>query len=252
MPTFQSGNAELNFEDTGGDDMPIVLVHGFATNLTENWKRTGWCSAFEAKRRRVVAMDNRGHGESQKFYDPEDYGGEVLVDDVLALLDHLNVERADLMGYSMGARISLGCVLKDGGRFETLILGGVGSSFFDRSSGPSQMASALMADDPESITDATARGFRIFAEQQGEDRKALAAFVKGAPFKIEEADLAMIRTPTLVVAGAHDDLAGNPQALADLIPGAKSVTLPGCDHMYAIPHGLYKASVMDFLEGWLE
>lgn len=252
MPIFQSVNAELSYDDTGGDSLPIVLVHGFATNRNENWKRTGWFSAFEAKRRRVIAMDNRGHGESQKFYEPEDYGGESLVDDVLALLDHLNVESADLMGYSMGARISLGCALKDGARFDSLILGGVGSSFFDRSSGPGDMATALVADDPESISDPTARGFRIFAEQQGEDRKALSAFVKGASYKIEREDLAAVRTPTLVVAGAHDDLAGDPQGLADLIPGAKAVTLPGCDHMYAIPHGLYKASVMDFLEGWLE
>jgi pimeloyl-ACP methyl ester carboxylesterase len=115
------------------------------------------------------------------------------------------------------------------------------------------MAEAMRAGDPETITDPTMKGFRIFAEQQGEDRLALAAFTEGRGGPgFDRDDLAAIAVPTLVVAGARDQLAGDPQALADAIPGAKAVTLPGCDHFSAIPHALYKAAVFDFLEGWLD
>ncbi len=115
------------------------------------------------------------------------------------------------------------------------------------------MAEAMAADDPSTIKDATLRGFRLFAEQQGEDRQALAAFTQGRMAgPTDPDDLLAIRAPTLVVAGSRDEMAGDPQALADAIPGAKAVTLPACDHFSAIPHALYKAAVFDFLEGWME
>jgi pimeloyl-ACP methyl ester carboxylesterase len=115
------------------------------------------------------------------------------------------------------------------------------------------MSEAMQAADPESISDKTLRGFRLFADSQGEDRLALAAFTEGRMGGgFDKDDLGAIRVPTLVVAGSRDEMAGDPQALADLIPGAKAVTLPACDHFSAIPHALYKAAVFDFLEGWLE
>jgi pimeloyl-ACP methyl ester carboxylesterase len=115
------------------------------------------------------------------------------------------------------------------------------------------MAEAMRAEDPKTISDRTLRGFRLFAEQQGEDRLALAACSEGRTGgALTAADLAAIAMPTLVVAGARDEMAGDPQALADAIVGAKAVTLPGVDHFSAIPHALYKAAVFDFLEGWLD
>jgi pimeloyl-ACP methyl ester carboxylesterase len=111
----------------------------------------------------------------------------------------------------------------------------------------------MRAADPESITDKTMKGFRLFADGQGEDRLALAAFTEGRESGALAADdLFAISAPTLVVAGSRDEMAGDPQALAGAIPGAKAVTLPACDHFSAIPHALYKAAVFDFLEGWLE
>lgn len=254
MPNATSGNAKIAYDDLNAEASgdPIVLVHGFASNRHEAWQRTGWYQAFEAKRRRVIALDNRGHGESTKFHDPADYDIAIMSEDVIAVMDEAGVTRADIMGYSMGGAISIHCVLANPDRFSNAIFGGIGKGFFDPSAERMDLGAALEADDPNSLSDPLAKGFRLFAEQQGEDRKALAACARGPRKGMVLDDLTAMRLPVLVVAGQRDTLAGDPQLLADAIPGAKAVTLPGCDHMYAIPHPLYKAAVMDFLEGWLD
>ena len=114
------------------------------------------------------------------------------------------------------------------------------------------MAEAMEAEDPESISDPLIRSFRHFADEQGEDRMALAACTRAVGMPITRADVAQLHVPTLVVAGARDSLAGDPEELARSIPGARAITVPGCDHFSAIPHGLFKAAVFDFLDGTLE
>jgi pimeloyl-ACP methyl ester carboxylesterase len=253
MPSFQSGDLNIVYDDfDNGGANPILLVHGFATNRLENWGRTGWFAAFEQKRRRVIAFDHRGHGESDKPHDRSAYSMELMLEDAIGLMDHIGLEKADLLGFSMGAGVSLGLLLRHGDRFGDAIIGGVGGDFFDETKPRPDLAGALLVDDPETLTDPIERGFRIFAEQQGEDRQALSACAARQGRLFDKDDLALIRNRVLVVAGQHDDLAGDPQALADLIPGAKSTLLPGCDHMYSIPHPLFKAAVMDFLEGWMD
>lgn len=259
MATFQSGGLSLAYDDIRPADSgagTVVLVHGFATSRAENWRRLGWYGAFERKGYRVAALDLRGHGQSEKPHDPAAYGRESLVGDVLALMDHLEIERADLMGYSMGARLSLQAALQRPDRISNLIVGGIGGRMLQpppaTSASQMTMAEAMRAASAEAITEKTLKGFRMFAEQQGEDLEALAAFSQGGGPGLGADDIAAILTPTLVVAGSRDEMAGDPQALADLIPGAKAVTLPACDHFSAIPHALYKAAVFDFLEGWME
>ena len=258
MATFKSGGLSIAYDDIQPDaGKTVLLIHGFATSRAENWRRLGWYGAFERKGYRVVALDQRGHGESDKPHDPAAYGREALLGDIVGLMDHLGLGRVDLMGYSMGARMALQMALSHRGRIDNLIVGGIGGGMFeppDPSKAPTMtMAEAMQAADPESIPDKTLRGFRLFADGQGEDRLALAAFTEGRMGGgFDKDDLGGILTPTLVVAGSLDEMAGDPQALADLIPGAKSVTLPACDHFSAIPHALYKAAVFDFLEGWLE
>ena len=175
----------------------------------------------------------------------------------MRLMDHLQLERVDLMGYSMGARLSLQTALEHPGPGRQPDRRRHRRADAEAAEGqppPTMtMAEAMQAEDPETITEKTLKGFRLFADQQGEDRLALAAFSQGrGGLALAEDDLAMLRPPTLVVAGSRDEMAGDPQVLADAIPGAKSVTLPACDHFSAIPHALFKAAVFDFLEGWLE
>jgi pimeloyl-ACP methyl ester carboxylesterase len=256
MATFQSGGLALAYDDIAPMGAPrgvVVLVHGFATNRAENWRRLGWLSALERKGYRGVALDLRGHGESDKPHDPAAYGRDQMAGDIIALIDYLDLGRVDLLGYSMGAHLSLTVTLDAPDRVNKLILGGVGGRMLS-GAGPSTtsmtMAEALTTNDVATITDPTLKGFRQFAENQGEDRLALAACSRGAGAAADAAALGRVRATTLVVAGSRDELAGDPRLLADAIPGAKAVTLPACDHFSAIPHALFKAAVFDFLDGW--
>jgi pimeloyl-ACP methyl ester carboxylesterase len=255
MKHFRSGKLALAYEDAipeGPQEGVMVLVHGFATSVEENWRRLGWLAALERKGRRAVALDLRGHGGSDKPHDAAAYDRQAMAGDIAALMDHLEIERADVMGYSLGAHLSLAFALSHPERVNHLILGGIGKRREERLSGTMTLAEAMRAADPETITDPILKGFRRFAEAGGADREALAVCSEGADRPLEIADLGRLAAPTLVVAGTLDDIAGDPQAVADAIPGAKCVTIPGSDHFSAIPHALYKAAVFDFLEGWLE
>jgi pimeloyl-ACP methyl ester carboxylesterase len=253
MAQFTSDGLILAYDDFGPRDArkTVILVHGFSSNRYENWKRVGWYDAIERKGMRGLAFDNRGHGESAKPHDPAQYGRTAMARDVFALMDHAGVERAHLVGFSMGSHISLTAALEDSGRIDHLVVGGVGAKIFEPRT-DNAMAEAMEADSPESIADPMMKSFRHFADEQKEDRLALAACSRGPRTPFTPDALGAIRRPTLVVAGARDQLAGPPQGLAQAIPGAKAVTLPGCDHFSAIAHALFKASVFDFFDGWLE
>lgn len=94
MPSFHNGPVEIAYLDEGEGD-PIVLIHGFASNKNITWVYPGWVSELRKNGRRVIALDNRGHGESTKLYDPKDYSLSRMVGDVRALLDHLALDRVD-------------------------------------------------------------------------------------------------------------------------------------------------------------
>ncbi|HEY5290424.1 MAG TPA: alpha/beta fold hydrolase [Caulobacteraceae bacterium] len=259
MARFESGGLSLAYDDMrppGDEAGVIMLVHGFAASRVETWRRLGWYAAFERKGWRIVAPDLRGHGESDKPHEASAYARADMAGDLIALMDHLDLRRVDLMGYSMGAHLALGLALGNPERIGHRILGGVGARALDGggpiADAPMTMAQAMRADDPETIADVTLKGFRRFADQEGEDRLALAACSEGRGRALTRDDLAAIQAPTLVVAGSLDTIAGDPQPLADAIAGAKCVALPACDHFTAIPHALFKAAVFDFLEGWLD
>lgn len=254
MAAFTSDGFELTFDDIGPRDggRPVLLIHGFSSNRTENWRRLGWYGAFERKRMRALAFDCRGHGESAKPHDPAAYDRKAMVGDIFALMDHLGVDNANLLGFSMGARLALAAAMERPERVKNLIIGGVGAKLFDPPLPGNPMADAMEADDPQTISEPLLRSFRQFADDQGEDRKALAACTRGGGFAVDRAALRDMRRPTLVVAGENDELAGDPHALAACFADGRAVTLPGCDHFSAIPHALFKAGVFDFLDGTME
>ena len=255
MDSFASAGLTFAYDDLGPRDARdrVVLIHGFATNAEENWRRLGWYGAFERHGARVVAIDLRGHGRSAKPHDPAGYGVEIMSADVVALMDHLAIERADVMGYSLGSRLAAMIAATRPERVSNLVLGGVGARWLEPrpvEAGALTMAQAMRAPDPSMIPDATLRGFRQFADNQGEDRLALAACSEGLAAAMTPLRLDAICAPTLVVTGARDEIAGAPDDVAAAIAGAKAVTIPGCDHFAAIPHALFKAAVFDFLDGW--
>jgi pimeloyl-ACP methyl ester carboxylesterase len=238
----------------GGAERAIVLLHGFTSNRNEGWRRTGWYGAFERRETRVIGLDQRGHGESAKPHEPEAYAREKLAGDVLALMDHLGLERADLFGYSMGTRTAMQAALMAPERVSHLILGGIGGRLLEPSATAegNPMAEAMLADDLEAIEQPMLRSFRQFADEQGEDRKALAALVSATNPPLDIDGLRGLTMPVLVVAGQRDQGAGDPEDLARIFPNGHAVTVIGCDHFSAIPHALTKAAVFDFLDGLLD
>jgi pimeloyl-ACP methyl ester carboxylesterase len=257
MASFLSDGVQIAYDDNtppGGGERTIVLIHGFASNRNEGWKRTGWYSAFERRRMRVIALDQRGHGESEKLHDPDAYLREKLAGDVLNLMDRLGVGRADVFGYSMGTRTALAAALAAPERVSNLILGGVGEKLLQPAPAVvgEPMADAMLADDPATITQPMLRSFRQFADEQGEDRKALAAVTRVKNPALDRDAMARLPMPVRVVAGVGDEGAGDPEGLARIFPHGHGVTVPGCDHFSAIPHALTKAAVFDFLDGLLD
>ena len=125
MPSFHNGEVEIAYLDTGQGD-PIVLVHGFASSKEFNWVNPSWVGELSRAGRRVIALDNRGHGASSKLYDPAAYEMTLMAGDVRALLDHLKIARADLLGYSMGARIAAFVAVQHPERVRSVIFGGLG------------------------------------------------------------------------------------------------------------------------------
>jgi pimeloyl-ACP methyl ester carboxylesterase len=244
--TFHSGPVEIAYLDEGAGD-PIVLIHGFASNKETNWVHPGWVTTLTRAGRRVIALDNRGHGASTKLYDPAAYHSERMAGDVVALLDHLGIATADVMGYSMGARIAAYCAVLHPRRARSVILGGLGIHLVEGVGLPESIAYALEAASLDEVVDPTGRVFRQFADQTRSDLKALAACIRGSRQTLTREEVARIAVPVLIAVGTHDRVAGSAQALAALIPGARALDIPGRDHMLAVGDRVFKTAVLEFL-----
>jgi pimeloyl-ACP methyl ester carboxylesterase len=246
MPTFHHGDVEIAYLDAGEGE-PIVLVHGFASNKEVNWVNPGWVATLTGAGRRAIALDNRGHGQSTKLYDPAAYHTSIMAEDVRALLDHLKLERADVMGYSMGARVTAYLALKHRARVRSAILGGLGMRLVEGVGLPETIAEALEAPSLADVSHPTGRMFRSFAEQTKSDLRALAACIRGTRQTLNREEVARIAVPVLVAVGTKDPVAGSPERLAALIPGARALLIPDRDHMLAVGDKIFKAGVLEFL-----
>jgi pimeloyl-ACP methyl ester carboxylesterase len=248
MPQFTHDGVEIAFFDQGEGE-PIMLVHGFASTKEVNWIAPGWVPTLTGAGRRVVALDNRGHGASAKLYDPAAYHSAIMAEDVRALIDHLGLSRADVMGYSMGARISAFLALAHPDRVRSVVLGGLGMGLIDGVGDPERIALGLEAASMADVADPGARQFRSFAEQTRSDLRALAACMRGSRQTLSRAEVGRIAVPLLVAVGSKDAIAGPPEELAALVPNAQALVIPNRDHMMAVGDKTYKAGVLEFLNG---
>ncbi|MXQ09946.1 alpha/beta fold hydrolase [Microvirga makkahensis] len=250
MRYFNSSGVSIAYIDVPpheGRGDPVLLIHGFASNHAVNWVNTLWVKTLTREGYRVIALDNRGHGESEKLYDPEAYHSYRMAEDACRLLDHLGIERADVMGYSMGARITAHLALASPERMRSALLGGLGIHLVDGVGLPLGIADAMEARSLDELTDPMQRMFRAFAEQTGSDLKALAACIRGSRQALTKEELASIKLPTLVSVGTNDDVAGSGPELVKLMPNATALDIPGRDHNLAVGDKVHKQGVLEFL-----
>jgi pimeloyl-ACP methyl ester carboxylesterase len=246
MPYFETDGLNLHYQVFG--DGPVVLcIHGFASSGKVNWIDTGWIETLTGAGYRAVTLDNRGHGQSDKPHDPQVYTPTLMANDALALLDHLEVERAALLGYSMGARISAFAAYAHPERISCAVFGGMGLNLVHGLSDGNDIIAGLLAPSLEGLTHPTARQFRIFADHTGSDRVALAACMETSREPMAKADVRRITVPVLVAVGEADAMAGSAEPLAALLAHGEAFTIPKRDHMRATGDKAFKAKALEFL-----
>lgn len=241
-------DVKIAFLDEGPrDGAAVLLIHGFASNRLINWVNPGWVQTLTGQGYRVIAFDNRGHGESDKPHDTAAYSLDKMAGDALAVMDGLDLARAHVMGYSLGARISAQLALSAPDRVDSLVFGGLGIGMVDGVGDWSPIADALLAEKLDDVTHERGRMFRAFAEQTKSDRIALAACIRPTRSLFTREQMASIAQPTLVAVGTKDDIAGSPHELAAIMKRATALDIPKRDHMLAVGDRVFKAAVVDFL-----
>jgi pimeloyl-ACP methyl ester carboxylesterase len=247
MPEYDSAGVRLRYVLAGPDaGPPIVLVHGYCSDYELNWVGTRWQETLTDAGRLVIGLDCRGHGGSEKPHDPAAYARPTMAGDVVRLLDHLDLAEADLLGYSMGARIGLEAVIAHPDRLRHAVLGGLGGwGGTDRSD---VIARRMRGD--ESVTDPAAEMFyRFAAARPVNDLEALACCILGPQPALTDEQLAAVTVPVEIVAGDQDPIARGAPELAARIPHARFVALAGRNHMNAVPARQFKDAALQFLDG---
>ena len=248
---FDSNGLRIAFRDeapTAADrDEPALLIHGFASSARTNWADTTWLRTLAEDGRRAVLFDHRGHGASEKPHDPAAYATPLMADDARRLLDHLGIARADVIGYSMGARVAAFLALAAPDRVRSVVFGGLGHHLVAGVGLPSGIGDAMEAPSLDALTDPMQRMFRRFAEAGGNDLAALAACIRGSRQTLSAAEVGRIAVPCLVAVGTRDAVAGDARALAALLPRGEVLDIPDRDHNPAVGDRTFKAGVLDFL-----
>jgi pimeloyl-ACP methyl ester carboxylesterase len=246
MPSFLSDDIEIAYEVHGAGD-PVLLIHGFGSSGKVNWIDTGWVATLEEAGYQPITMDNRGHGASRKLYDPQLYFAHDMAVDARRLLEHLEIPRAPVIGFSMGARIAAFLALNYPACVSAAVWGGMGKNLITGLEDSEEIIEALTADSLSEVKGATGRTFRIFAEHTGADRAALAACMVSSREPMSEAQVRAIAVPVLVAVGSEDEMAGSPEALAALLQQGEAFTIPRRDHMRSTGDPKFKAAALEFL-----
>ncbi|GAB2707402.1 alpha/beta fold hydrolase [Nocardia thraciensis] len=239
---------ELNFREWEGDGVPVVLQHGIVADTNANWMSVGVVTALREAGHRVISLDARGHGRSEKPHDPARYSWAAMAADVRALYDELGLDQVVQVGYSMGAIISLLVAAADA-RVTRLAIGGVGCGVVDlggidhRAITAEQLVAAMRGEAAQVPMPGAL--FRLLAEAVGADLPAIAAVAAGlneAPID----DLTAVAMPTLVLAGDADPFAAEPERLAAALPDARLTVVPG-DHLAAVATPEFHTALVEFL-----
>ena len=234
--------------DCMGDGSPVVLIHGFGANRTITWANTNWFQTMQRAGHKLIAIDCRGHGQSQKPHDPADYDEGRMATDIIAVLADLEIPEVDLIGYSMGAKLAIRLMHDAPGRVRRGILGGLGENYFREDAGRSEaIAQGLLTKDPAKITDPVAREFRIFCERAGDDLVAMAACIRRPQRIFSPDELRLLPQKLLIVCGEQDDMTGSPEPLARAFIDAGSSIIPKRNHHSTVGDRSFKDAAVAFL-----
>jgi pimeloyl-ACP methyl ester carboxylesterase len=243
-----------------GEGEPVLLIHGFAANLGVQWGVPGIIKDL-AKDYQVIAIDNRGHGRSGKPHEPEKYGVE-MVNDAVRLLDEMKIDKAHVVGYSMGGFITSKLVATHPERLITATLGGAGWAQADdeRLSFLKTLADSLDAGKGIGplILELTPANRPKPTEEQiagvnqmlmlTNDQKALAAVIRGMTgLAVTKEQLEKNKVPTLSLIGEIDPLKAGVDELEKYMANLKVVVIDGADHMTAFGNPLFRSELRDFL-----
>ena len=246
MPIFNSDGIDIAYE-VSGDGRPILLIHGFASSGIVNWVNTGWTEALREAGYQPITIDNRGHGKSRKVYDPKLYFAHEMADDAARLLDHLELKRVPVIGFSMGARITAFLMLRHPERVRCAVWGGMGANLMTGMDDSEEIAAALTAESLADVRGPVGRQFRLFADHSKADRAALAACVVSSREPMLEDDVRQIGAPVLVAVGENDEMAGEIEPLVRLLPQGEGFVIPKRNHMLSTGDPKFKAATIKFL-----
>ena len=250
MPHFESEGLKIAYDDLGEGD-PIVLLHGFAADKSTNWRLTGWYRLLQKAGFRVIAPDARGHGRSDKPSEPEAYAPAGIAGDVVRLLDHLDIEAADVLGYSMGGRNAAWLLTEHADRLGSVVIAGAGINVLPARDVKKWKSKGykLTADNEKTDSLAVPSLVPLYrgASKLGGIPGALSACLLGSFPNLPAKSFAEVDVPTLVIAGSRDTTAGSPVPLAAAIPGARAVVVPGRTHLTVVTDAFFKGAVMGFL-----
>lgn len=255
---FDSAGTKIHYVELGEGE-PVILIHGFGANLSVNWAGLmgGLSEGF-----RVIAIDNRGHGKSDKPHEPGAYGME-MVRDVVRLMDHLDIERAHIVGYSMGAFITGKFLATYPERVISATLGGAGwieiddkwrslladiSSSLEAGKGVMPLLKFLHSTKGAQISDAQLQTINT-ALRLMNDTQALALVIRQMPdLAVPQSDLKTNTRPVLGVVGEFDPFRESVETLGGLLPDAKVIVMDGGDHITTIRKPELLAVIKQFLD----
>lgn len=245
---FESDGLKIHYAVEGAGP-PLVLLHGWASWYTETWVDSGFVAALSPLRT-IIGPDQRGHGKSDKPHDPAAYAPAVMADDVVRLLDHLEIEKADVFGYSMGGGVATALLVRAPERVRAMVVGGIGTNLIAEE-GDAQtqqlfgvMRDALLAAGPSTVT-GPMKTVRNLYSSQGQDLVALAAWLGAEHVSATREQLAAVTVPVLV-ANAEFDKGGDVVAAA--IAGAQFESIPGTNHLSVMRDARYHERVVRFFQ----
>lgn len=227
-----------------GGGRPLLLIHGYFSNAEINWVKYGHAKRLAEAGFRVLMPDLRAHGQSGKPHDPAFYPSDVLAEDGFVVLEHFGLTDYDLAGYSLGGRTSIRMMVK-GATPRRAVLCGMGfQGILDTQGRGAYFRNVLThlgsfeRGSSEWMTEA-------FLKTSGGDPVALLRILDTFVDTHRE-DLEAINIPVRVVTGTEDDDNGSGAALAEVLPDAEFVEIPG-NHMSAVVKPELGAAIAEFL-----